>query len=281
MRVVSSTGTGMWGNGNANRLTILEPSTLAPGLLKTVSYLPNAQRPQPIGKPNEFLHSTRFAGDRLYAVTFKKVDPLYVIDLSNAGDPRIAGELQIPGFSDYLHPLANGLLLGFGKDTKPSDTSAGDGGQFAWYQGLHLTLFDVSVPTAPRQMQRILMGKRGSDSPLLYTHHAFSALARSDGSLAVAIPAEIHDGAAQANDWDWLPWDYSGLLRFEVRGSTPADASLVQLPTLVSERPPIPGGYTYDSDHSARSIIFPDNSVLVAKGKFWRLDRAGNASGPF
>jgi uncharacterized secreted protein with C-terminal beta-propeller domain len=281
LRVVSSTGSGMWGQGNANRLTILQPSAIATGMLKTVSYLPNARRPEPIGKPNEFLHSTRFVADRLYAVTFKKVDPLYVIDVSDASDPRIAGALEIPGFSDYLHPLANGLLLGFGKDTRPSDTSAGDGGQFAWYQGLHLTLFDVSNPNAPRQMQRILMGKRGSDSPLLYTHHAFSALGRADGSLAIAIPATITEGI-QTYDSQWLPWDHSGLLRFELRGSTPADARLEQLPTLVSERASSPNSYPpYDYDHADRSVLYPANSVFVSKGRFWRQDGSGASYGPY
>lgn len=282
LRVVSSTGSGMWGQGNANRLTILEPSATARGLLKTVAYIPNASRPQPIGKPNEFLHSTRFVGDRLYAVTFKKVDPLYVIDVSNAADPRIAGALEIPGFSDYLHPLANGLLLGFGKDTRPSSTS-GDGGQFAWYQGLHLTLFDISNPDAPRQMQRILMGMRGSDSPLLTTHHAFSALARSNGSLAVGIPASINEGT-QTADWQWLPWSYSGLLRFEIRGTTPGDATLAQLPTLVAERPTGAsyGAWYYDPENSARSVLFPENSILAVGGKFWRMESAtSSTTGPY
>jgi uncharacterized secreted protein with C-terminal beta-propeller domain len=281
LRVVTSTGSGMWGIGNVNRLTILEPSTIAPGLLKTVSWLPNAGRPEPIGKPNEFLHSTRFVGERLYAVTFKKIDPLYVIDLSNRSDPRIVGTLEIPGFSDYLHPLDNGLVLGFGKDTKPSDTSA-DGGQFAWYQGLHLTLFDVSNPSQPRQVQRVLMGKRGSDSPLLYTHHAFSALARPDGSLQVAIPAQINDGPTQPVDWATAPWDYSGLLRFEIRGSTAADARIVQMPTLVSDRAGGPGSYpAYDSDNASRSVLFPDASVFVSGGRFFRIEASGAQYGPY
>ena len=282
LRVVTSTGTGGWGPQSVNRLTILEPSSVAPGLLRTVSFLPNARRPERIGKPNEFLHSTRFVGDRLYAVTFKKVDPLYVIDLSDGSDPKIAGALEIPGFSDYLHPLANGVLLGFGKDTKPSDSSA-DGGQFAWYQGLHLTLFDISNPSAPRQIQRHLMGKRGSESPLLHTHHAFSALPRADGALMVAIPAQIHEGGTQFSDWETAPWSHSGLLRFEVRGTTPGDARITQLQTLVSDSAPTSGTYPpYDSENSARSVLFPAASVLVSRGRFFRIDNdLGTQSGPY
>ena len=144
--VVTGNSVGAWGN-NANRVTLLQASTVTPGLLKTLSYLPNARRPEKIGKPNELLYGTRFVGDKLYAVTFKKTDPLYAIDLSNPLDPRITGELEIPGFSDYLHPLPGGLLLGFGKDSVPAD-STGDA-QWAWFQGLQLTLFDVTG-SAPR-----------------------------------------------------------------------------------------------------------------------------------
>ena len=64
LRVVSSADTGMWWGSTSNRLSILEASTQTPGLLKTVAYLPNKQRPETLGKPNEFLHSTRFAGER-------------------------------------------------------------------------------------------------------------------------------------------------------------------------------------------------------------------------
>ena len=91
LRAVTSSTGAIWGGVNKNRLTILEPSASAPGLLRTVSILPNAQRPDPLGKPNEMLYGTRFVDERLYAVTFKSIDPLYVVDLVNAADPRIAG----------------------------------------------------------------------------------------------------------------------------------------------------------------------------------------------
>lgn len=284
LRVVSSSAS-LW-NGTKNRLTVLEPSALAPGKLRTVSFLPNAARPQPIGKPNEFLYSTRFAGDRLYAVTFYKVDPLYVIDLANSADPRIAGELSLPGFSEYLHPLPNGLLLGFGKEATPA-TVAGDG-QFAWFGGLQLTLFDVSDANKPREMQRLVMGKRGSDSALLSDHHAFSSVAKVDGTTAIAIPARIHDGTAMpvyGNAPPMYNWQESGLLRFELRGSTPADATLVQLPGLVTHSTATTGPYGPSPDPGAyggRSVLFGNAAVFVGSGRFWRQGAPGNSpSGPF
>ena len=278
LRVVTSS-LSMWGNQMKNRLTVLEPSTLAPGVLRTVSILPNAQRPESIGKPGELLYGTRFLGDRLYAVTFKKIDPLYVVDIANPADPKIAGALELPGFSDYLHPLPNGLLLGFGMDARVAE-GMGDG-SFAWFQGLQLTLFDVSNGT-PREIDRSVIGQRGSRSALLATHHAFSQLRRADGTLAIAIPARVHDGAVPefgSGDSAYYPWLESGLLRFVVQGDTPATARLVTLPRMVTV---VPGDGTLDpSLMDARGVQFTNGTVYVGFGKFWLQEITRNtATGP-
>jgi len=269
LRAVSSTNTGMWGSVNRNRVTILEPSTVAPGLLKTVSFLPNAQRPESLGKPNELLYGTRFVDERLYAVTFRMTDPLYVVDLANVADPKIAGAVEVPGWSEYLHPLPNGVLLGVGKDAT----------QTGLFQGLQLALFDVHDAATPREVQRVLIGKRGSDSALLRSHYAFSALMRSDGSGTLALPARIHDGPDYGlSDY---PWVQSGLLRFEFL-ATSDGPRLVQRPSLITHRsgqgsidswqdPAVDGG---------RSILFTNGTVYVGKGVFWRQDSAGSVFGP-
>ena len=88
----------------------------------------------------EEIKSVRFAGDVGYVVTFRLVDPLYVLDLSDPANPMEVGELKIPGFSRYLHPLSGGLLLGVGRDADP---------QTGWERGLQATLFDVSRPGQP------------------------------------------------------------------------------------------------------------------------------------
>jgi len=269
LRAVSSTNTGMWGSVNRNRVTILEPSTIAPGLLKTVSFLPNAQRPESLGKPNELLYGTRFVDERLYAVTFRMTDPLYVVDLANVADPKIAGAVEVPGWSEYLHPLPNGVLLGVGKDAT----------QTGFFQGLQLALFDVHDAATPREVQRVLIGKRGSDSALLRSHHAFSALMRSDGSGTLALPARIHDGPDYG--FSDYPWVQSGLLRFEFL-ATSDGPRLVQRPSLITHRsgqgsidswqdPAVDGG---------RSVLFTNGTVYVGKGAFWRQDSAGSVFGP-
>jgi len=275
LRIVTSSPS-MWGGTISNHLTILEPSAIQPGLLKTVSVLPNAHRPDNLGKPNEVLYATRFVGDRLYAVTFLNIDPLYVVDLSNAADPRIAGLLTVSGFSSYLHPLPNNLMLGFGKYAVPASTE-GDG-QFAWYQGLQLSLYDVTDPSAPRELQKIVMGKRGSDSALLYNHHALSTLMRTDGTGTFALPAAIHDGdpIPGLGDSQYYPWQESGLLSFQLQGTTAANAHLVTLPPLITHTVADSAPYS-PTDGGAlmgRSVLFPGGNVYVSNGTFWRQDAA-------
>jgi uncharacterized secreted protein with C-terminal beta-propeller domain len=116
--------------------------------------------------PTETIHSVRFMGDIAYLVTFKKVDPFFVIDLSNPNDPNILGELKITGYSDYLHPFDESRVIGVGKETA-------DVGSFAWHQGVKISLFDVSDPTEPNELAKYVIGDRGSDSPVLTDHKAF------------------------------------------------------------------------------------------------------------
>ena len=287
VRIVTSNMNYQWGPAYANRLTVVEPSAAVPGTLKTVAWLPNAQRPDSLGKPRETLHATRFVGDRLYAVTFKKIDPLYVLDLSAPADPRIAGMLEMPGFADYLHPLPDGLLLGFGKDAIPAAVT-GDA-DFAWYQGLLVSLYDVSDAAHPAEKQRVLIGRRGSNSALLDHHHAFSELQLAPGRLAFSIPGSVNDGApmySYASDPNstYYPWQYSGLLRFELQGTTRADTKIVPLPPLVTHTAASPTTYApYPDAGSAggRSVMFMKGTVYVGYGKFWHRDDAGTVTGPF
>ncbi len=117
--------------------------------------------------PGEQIYSVRFMGDRAYMVTFKKVDPLFVIDTSNPQNPKILGKLKIPGYSDYLHPYDKNHIIGFGKEAVESKD-----GNFAWYQGMKIALFDVSDVSNPKEKHNITIGDRGTESPLLHDHKA-------------------------------------------------------------------------------------------------------------
>ncbi len=87
--------------------------------------------------PDERVYSVRFMGDTAYFVTFRQVDPLFSADLSDPANPKIIGELKIPGFSEYMYPYGDGLLLGFGQDADETTGRTGD---------LKLSMFNISDP---------------------------------------------------------------------------------------------------------------------------------------
>ena len=96
--------------------------------------------------PGEKIYSARFIGDNLYLVTFKQMDPFFVIDLSNPAKPKVLGKLKIPGFSDYLHPYDATHIIGIGESTQQTS----EGGYRA--NGLKLALFDVTNATDPKML---------------------------------------------------------------------------------------------------------------------------------
>lgn len=148
----------------------------------------------------EKIYSTRFMGKKAYLVTFKKVDPLFVLDLSNPTDPKVLGKLKIPGYSDYLHPYDENHLIGIGKDAVDSGQ-----GNFAWYQGLKLSLFDVSDLENPKEIANFKIGDRGSESEALHDHKAF-LFDRQKNLLVLPVSVakinpEDYPNGAQANSY--------------------------------------------------------------------------------
>ena len=131
-----------------NVLTVLD------GGLKQVSKIDDIA-------PGEQVYSVRFMGDTAYFVTFRQVDPLFSVDLSDPTAPEIIGSLKIPGFSDYLFPYGDGLLLGIGRN---ADENTGK------VQNMKLSMFDISDPTNVTETAKRDLSASYSDS--LYTHKA-------------------------------------------------------------------------------------------------------------
>ena len=154
--------------------------------------------------PSEDIRAVRFDGDRAYVVTFKKTDPLFVIDLHEPADPRVMGELKIPGFSTYLHRIDPTHLLSIGFD-------ASDHGSFAFFDGIILQLFDVTSPTEPVLLHKEKIGSRGSSSEAVTNHLAFNFF--PEKSL-LAIPMTICEGGGDGRFGDLL--SFSGLLIYDV-----------------------------------------------------------------
>lgn len=242
-----------------HKLYILRESSSQLGL-DVVSTLPNEQRPDEIGKPNEALYGVRFLADRAYAVTFQQIDPLYALDISNPADPFIAGELVVTGFSDFLHPINDALLLGLG---------SGDNG------GVKLELFDVSDISQPLSRGSATLGGRGSHSEATYNRHAFTYQANVNGVDRFTIPATLYsfDG-----NYDYLQ---SGLYLFEIRDKNmPALASLSSADSII---PPANGTtIPFYSDRN-RAFIHNDTVYYIRDeavwAAFWQSPRVVN--GPF
>ncbi len=119
--------------------------------------------------PGENIYAVRFVGDVGYVVTYQQIDPLFVISFKDVARPVILSELKVTGYSDYLHPLAGGYLLGIGKESVPASN-----GNFSYYLGLKVSLFRVYENGTSAQVAKLDIGDRGTDSPVLSDHLAFT-----------------------------------------------------------------------------------------------------------
>lgn len=169
------------GGGSSNNVYILDTNLQIVGSVEDIA-------------PGEQIYSARFMGPKGYLVTFKKVDPFFTLDLSNPRAPKILGKLKIPGYSDYLHPYDENHIIGIGKETIEAEE-----GNFAWYQGIKMALFDVTDFSNPKEISKVVIGDRGTDSPILNDHKAL-LFSREKNLLVIPITlAEIpNEQKAQA-----------------------------------------------------------------------------------
>ena len=127
--------------------------------------------------PGERIYSARFMGERAYLVTFKTVDPFFVIDLSDPMAPKILGELKIPGYSNYLHPYDANHVIGIGNDADASiDADKVHSDNAVYYTailGVKISLFDVTDVTKPTEIAKYIIGDRGTCSLAQSDPHAF------------------------------------------------------------------------------------------------------------
>ncbi|NOT86542.1 MAG: hypothetical protein HOP02_17555, partial [Methylococcaceae bacterium] len=202
LKVATSLGD-TWSDNSKTRVSVLQEDS-ATQQLKEISALDN------LGKPGERLYAARFIGNRGYLVTFKTTDPLYILDFKDPAKPEVLGELKINGYSDYLHPIGDDYLLGIGKDAIPDTTSAVspfgvDRG--AWYQGVKLSLFDVSAKDKFKEIESVIIGKRGTESSALHDHHALAWLGvASKGTLS--IPIQLSNNLMPSTRLQSYPKDY-------------------------------------------------------------------------
>ncbi|MHC1694652.1 MAG: beta-propeller domain-containing protein [Eubacteriales bacterium] len=131
----------------------------------------------------EQIKSARFSENTAYMVTFETTDPLYVVDLSDPAKPAVKGELKLPGFSSYLHPVGDSLIIGVGQSTAEQFYRDEDGKEIVTgfiNTGLKASLFDVSDPQNPKEISSLKLGGMGSWADFLYDHKGFLDIADRD-----------------------------------------------------------------------------------------------------
>ena len=217
--------------------------------------------------PNEQIYSARFMGTRCYLVTFKKVDPLFVISLEDPTTPRVLGKLKIPGYSNYLHPYSDSLLIGIGKETVEAEE-----GDFAWYQGVKLSLFDASDVENPKEVAKYIIGDRGTDSPVLYDHKAL--LFNKERNLLVIpvlvaeIDEEKYPNGVPSNAYGDFVWQGAYVFAvtensIELRGG---------ITHLDDDSELLKSGYYFSSEYSVKRSLYIDDYLYTISDKKIKID---------
>lgn len=198
---------------------------------------------------NEHLYGVRFFGERGYVVTYKKVDPLYVLDLSDPTNPVVAGELKMPGFSTYLHWLDEDHIIGLGLDAEEVS-----GANFSWFQGLKLATFDVSDAKKPAVANELIIGGRGTTSYALDDHHAFTFDADT-GTLA--LPLTLSKKSSGGNTYGSFQYQGVHMYQIDAKNGITEEAT-VALPSSAST----PKRTILVGDEQAKGLFVLDNENL-------------------
>ncbi len=222
--------------------------------------------------PGERVMSSRIIGDRGFVVTFRQVDPLFTFDLSDPNNPRKVGELKIPGFSTYMHPLGSNHLLTIGTYMPEPGTN----GQVDWRQrALQLAIFDVSDLANPRQTHVQLVGTSSSYSEAQWEHKAFNYF---DAKKLLAIPfIDWSYNYTSANDyWSHFVSDLRVYGVDPVLGFTPKGAINMNDAYQVHSY----YGWSWYWTPSVRRSIMADDFVYAISDAGLRVANVANLSQP-
>jgi uncharacterized secreted protein with C-terminal beta-propeller domain len=235
-------------------LTVLRES--AGNVLKVVGSLPNSQRPAALGHAGEQVYAVQFVGPRAYVVTFRRTDPLYVLDLTNPADPYTLGELQMPGFSDYLYPMGDKLLLGVGKD---ADSTGRLG-------GVKVALMNVANPAQPSVVNAFVIGKNGSSSGVDYGAHGINIFQQGT-VFRIALPVRVND--TPSGSPGFFNTTSQGLQRFEVDTATSTLTSKPVVPSALANPSGVNNNlYTTHALDQERALQIDANVYYFTGGQF-------------
>jgi inhibitor of cysteine peptidase len=242
---IATTSGETWSRGadtSKNHIYVLDGDLKVTGKLENIA-------------PGEKIYSTRFMGDRAYMVTFRDVDPFFVIDLKDPQNPHILGKLKIPGYSDYLHPYDENHIIGFGKDTV--EMKGWNGEPQAFYQGLKIAIFDVTNVAQPIEMSRVVIGDRGTDSEILNNH---KALLFSKEKNLLAFPVTLMElGANNTKKLSTAPaygsFTFQGayIYNIDLKNGLQYKGRISHLDPDDYQRA---GDYWYDSDQNIKRVLY-------------------------
>jgi uncharacterized secreted protein with C-terminal beta-propeller domain len=232
LRVVTTTGNGGCGGcaGDQSHLSVLRLPTGRSGSLTVVGTVGG------MGK-GEAVKAVRFIGDRAYVVTFRQVDPFYVVDLSDPTRPAVVGELKAPGYSAYLHPVGDGRLLGVGRDATPEGRVL----------GTKVALYDVTDPAKPAEVRSLSL----PDTWTSVEQTAKAFLWWAPTRLA-AVPVVSYAGAVDASGM-WRPQGFTGVIGLDVN-----DGSMTERGRVANEPAP------YGPAEIARTAVAGDRLLTVS-----------------
>ncbi|KAF1086234.1 Beta propeller domain protein [Sporotomaculum syntrophicum] len=224
--------------------------------------------------PTERIYSARFMSNRAYLVTFRQTDPLFVVDLANPEQPKLLGQLKIPGYSDYLQPYDDNHLIGIGREVTTVPVSQPFTEQSMIMppptreQGVKIALFDVTNPTAPREIAKYVIDRDDSDSAARHDHRA--VLFSKEKNLLV-IPVSY------GSTWRIMPMDTKRMLPYfpEWQGTYVFDISPekgIKLRGKLEHRVSQNGASFYDT--VSRSLYIGDVLYTISEQqlKMYKLD---------
>lgn len=175
----------------------------------------------------ERIYSARFMGDKAYMVTFRETDPLFVLDVANPSSPKVLGELKIPGFSNYLHPLDENHLIGFGYNTKSIPSKDGSEPMILT-NGIKISLFNVSDFENPKEQDVEILGGQGTYSSLQYDH---KVLFQHQQNGLYGFPVTLYEGVNKEGFGEFAG---EGAVVYEIT----AEKGIQQAANMINKRNP-------------------------------------------
>jgi uncharacterized secreted protein with C-terminal beta-propeller domain len=253
-RITTTTGN-TWGSATSlNHLYVLDQDLEITG---SVDDLAKGER----------IYSTRFMGDRAYMVTFRQVDPLFVIDLSDPENPEVLGQLKVTGFSSYLHPYDENHIIGVGKEA----TEEGR------VQGVKIAIFDVSDVENPIERAKYEVEEKWSNSNALYDHKAF--LFDKERNLLVLPMSYRVEGDSDTNTFRYNYWQ--GAYVFDISKNDISLRGKIDHKPLDEEQAYYYGPYAVQRSLYMDDVLYTISRSLIKTNDLTDLDEISSVDLPY